>query len=149
MLATQSWRIIRNPKSLLAGVLKETYFKDSNFLNAKIGNNPSYTWRSILWGPKLFKKGYRWKIVRGTSTYIKTLDSTLKVKKMLIRINRSFVVNRVCNILNDDGSWNVRIIKDCFIPADANSTLNIPYRGRDYEDESFGVKNQRVGFVTT
>lgn len=58
MLSKQSWRIIRNPDSLLAKVLRGRYFKTRNFLNAPLGHNPSYTWRSIVWGQELFKKGY-------------------------------------------------------------------------------------------
>lgn len=54
ILAKQNWRLIGYPDSLLDKVLRGRYFQTGNFLKAKIGHNPSYTWRSILWGPGAF-----------------------------------------------------------------------------------------------
>lgn len=68
MLAKQSWRLIRNPNSLLFKVLRGKYFKDGNFLKAPRGRNPSLTWRSICWGRELFSEGYKWKV--GNDQYI-------------------------------------------------------------------------------
>lgn len=64
-LAKQSWRIIHYPESLLAKVLRGRYFKIDNFLKVGLGHNPSYTWRSIIWGRDLFAKGYGWRIGNG------------------------------------------------------------------------------------
>lgn len=59
------WRILRNPESLLAIILRGKYFKDGNFLRAKLVKNPSLAWRSIFWGEKLFKERYRWNVENG------------------------------------------------------------------------------------
>lgn len=48
MLAKVSWRIVRNLKSLISKILRGRYFINSDFLNAPLGNNPSYRWRSIV-----------------------------------------------------------------------------------------------------
>ena len=42
-LAKQGWRLTQNTKSLAHRVLKARYFLNSNFLEAQIGKNPSYT----------------------------------------------------------------------------------------------------------
>jgi hypothetical protein len=47
MLGKQGWELITNSSSLLTRVLKAIYFPRSGFLDANIGHNPSYTWRSI------------------------------------------------------------------------------------------------------
>jgi hypothetical protein len=47
MLAKQAWKIITNPLSLVAQVLKAEYFSHGDFLGARIGNNPNFTWRAF------------------------------------------------------------------------------------------------------
>lgn len=59
MLAKQCWQIIHNPASLVAKVLKDRYFPNHSFLQAQMGNNPSYIWRSFLWGRELLSLGLR------------------------------------------------------------------------------------------
>ena len=43
LLAKQGWRLIQNPHSLVARVLKAKYYPSTSFLNAKLGHNPSFT----------------------------------------------------------------------------------------------------------
>lgn len=47
-LAKQGCHLIQNENSLLAKVLKERYYSRTSFLQAKMGHNYSYTWRSIV-----------------------------------------------------------------------------------------------------
>ncbi|XP_075475208.1 uncharacterized protein LOC142505947 [Primulina tabacum] len=49
LLAKQLWRLIRYPDSLVSRVLKGRYFMHGSVLEAGLGSNPSYIWRSILW----------------------------------------------------------------------------------------------------
>lgn len=42
LVAKQGWRVIHFPESLMARVLQARYFKHSNFLQAKLGYNPSF-----------------------------------------------------------------------------------------------------------
>ena len=48
MLAKQAWRILTNPSSLIARVLKARYFPTGDILSATLGSSPSYSWRSIF-----------------------------------------------------------------------------------------------------
>ncbi|KAL5568655.1 hypothetical protein UlMin_025230 [Ulmus minor] len=67
LLAKQGWRLIHSPNSLVGKVLKACYFPSCSFLEAKIGENPSYTWRSIFWGREVIDKGSRWRVGLGDS----------------------------------------------------------------------------------
>jgi hypothetical protein len=56
MLAKQAWRMLTNPESLCARVLKAKYFPNCSILEAPLGSGISYTWRSILKGVSLLKE---------------------------------------------------------------------------------------------
>ena len=58
MLAKQSWRRLKNLDSLCARVLKAKYFANSSVIDAMPKSNMSYTWRSILRGLEVIKKGH-------------------------------------------------------------------------------------------
>lgn len=47
MLGKQAWRIITNTTSLVSRIYKARYFPNYSFMEAKIGSNPSFVWRSI------------------------------------------------------------------------------------------------------
>jgi hypothetical protein len=46
-LAKQGWRLITNPQSLVAKILKAKYYPIMDFFKAKQGQNMSYSWHSI------------------------------------------------------------------------------------------------------
>ena len=65
LLAKQGWRIYQDLDSLARRVLKAKYFPDSNFLEAQLGKNPSYTWRSLVDARGVLHRGLRWNIGNG------------------------------------------------------------------------------------
>lgn len=48
MLAKQGWRILNASNPLVTAIMKAKYFPNTDFLNAQLGSNPSYAWRSIM-----------------------------------------------------------------------------------------------------
>ena len=58
MLAKQVWRLLREPESLCAQVLRARYYPDGKLLNARMKGGSSYTWQSVLAGLYCFKLGY-------------------------------------------------------------------------------------------
>ncbi|KAG6678721.1 hypothetical protein I3842_14G094800 [Carya illinoinensis] len=70
LLAKQAWRIIQFPASLPSQVLKAKYFRNSNFLQSKLGARPSLIWRSIYSSRALIEKGSIWRIGNGRETKI-------------------------------------------------------------------------------
>ncbi|XP_042972967.1 uncharacterized protein LOC122304769 [Carya illinoinensis] len=70
LLAKQAWRIIQFLASLASQVLKAKYFRNSSFLQAKLGARPSLIWRSIYSSRALIEKGSIWRIGNGKETKI-------------------------------------------------------------------------------
>ena len=58
--------------SLFYRVFKAKYFPRSDFLQAGLGDNPSYAWRSIMAGQNVVKKRMRWQVGNGQSIWIWT-----------------------------------------------------------------------------
>jgi hypothetical protein len=50
LLARQAWRLLQEPQSLSARVLKAVYFLETDLLEADLGSHPSQVWRAILEG---------------------------------------------------------------------------------------------------
>lgn len=65
LLEKQVWRIFQHLQCLMARVLKGRYFYYTNIVNAPNGYKPSYSWKSILQGRDLLKKGMRFFVRNG------------------------------------------------------------------------------------
>jgi hypothetical protein len=70
MLAKQGWRILQNPSSLMTTIIKAKYFPHGDFLNASLGNKPSFAWRSIWHAKELLSQGLLWRVGDGQSIKI-------------------------------------------------------------------------------
>lgn len=136
MLTKQSWKLIKFPNSLLAKVLLGRYFKIGHFLKATLGSNPSYTWRSIIWGRELFKHGYRWKGGNGLNIDASKDPWILKegaTKSILTHPDiRNFIV---AQLKDPNGKWNEPLILSSYMDVDATTILNIPTRNNMGDDE--------------
>lgn len=53
ILAKQCWRLINDSNPLVTRIMKARYYPNTDFLNAQIGENPSYMWRSIIAGQEV------------------------------------------------------------------------------------------------
>lgn len=70
MLAKQGWRIMKEENPLVSRILKARYFRKTDFLNAELGANPSYMWRSIMSAQEAVKSGCRKRIGDVASTRV-------------------------------------------------------------------------------
>lgn len=69
LLCKQGWRLLTQPDSLIARILKAKYYPRSDFLDAtlKPSSSPSFTWKSILSAQSLLKEGVRRVVGSGSS----------------------------------------------------------------------------------
>jgi hypothetical protein len=72
MVAEQGWKIMTRPKTLVAKIFKARYFPHSSLIEANLGSNPSYVWRSLWKSCNVLKLGCRWNI--GDGNNIKVME---------------------------------------------------------------------------
>ena len=78
LLARQAWRILQDPTSLSARILKAVYFEEVEFLEAEVGASPSQIWRAIVEGKEVLKQGLIQRIGTGEDTYIWSMNWLLR-----------------------------------------------------------------------
>jgi hypothetical protein len=67
LLARQAWRLLQNPQTLCAQILKAKYYPNGVLLDTVISGNGSSTWHAIEYGLELLKQGVIWRIGNGAS----------------------------------------------------------------------------------
>ncbi|CAH9107996.1 unnamed protein product [Cuscuta europaea] len=70
MLAKQGWSLITDARSLMARVLKARYFPGTSILKARLGNNPSFIWRSIFETQEILEKNVRRRVGNGKDIHV-------------------------------------------------------------------------------
>ena len=70
LLGKHCWRLMQDKDSLMERVFKRRYYPRTTFLEATVGYQPSYAWRSIISAKEVVEKGARWRIGNGTKVKI-------------------------------------------------------------------------------
>lgn len=127
-LAKQGWRLIHNPSSLCAQILKAKYYHDKHLLNARVKEGCSYTWRSIMHGVKTLKDGIIWRIGGGHNVNIwedPWLPRGITRKPMTPR-GRNLVskVNGLIDPVTE--KWDTELIENMFWEPDVQLIQSIP-----------------------
>ncbi|CAN6543407.1 unnamed protein product [Malus baccata var. baccata] len=65
LLAKQCWRLLSDPTSLWARVVKARYFPNCSFWDAAKGGRASWAWTSLLVGREVLRNGSHWQIMGG------------------------------------------------------------------------------------
>lgn len=125
--ARQGWRLIRNPESLCARVLKSKYYPKGDILDTIFFTDASPAWRGIEFGLELLKEGLIWRVGNGRRIHI-SRDQWIPHKTGLrmaefIRRSRLRWVNQL--IHPDTNTWNTNLVRNIFHPFDVDEICNI------------------------
>ncbi|XP_021736519.1 uncharacterized protein LOC110703068 [Chenopodium quinoa] len=158
LLAKQCWRLSQEGNPLLHAILKARYYKNSDFLEALRGFDPSYSWRS-MWGAKsLLLDGLKWRVGNGVSirvweeSWVRG-EGQLYVPTPLPNHNPDL---RVCELIDfNGGCWDVGVLDAHFNEGDKRAILDIPLSRRWQCDmrywwptkDGYTRLNQGIGFV--
>lgn len=129
LLAKQAWRLCQCDSSLLYKTLHARYYKHSEFLDARRGYDPSFTWRSV-WGSKsLLLEGLKWCV--GSGTRIKVWedawicgDGSHCVPTPKHDSDMNMVVSELVDA--DGVGWNVELVKQTFVEEEWEQILSLP-----------------------
>ncbi|KAL8105024.1 hypothetical protein AgCh_028986 [Apium graveolens] len=126
MLGKQGWRLITNQDSLVARLYKAKYYPDSTFMEAKLGNSPSFIWRSILEAKKVISAGSSWRIGNGKDIKILNQPWLNDMENAYITTVSPAIINqKVCSLFSmGTKEWDIEIIRDIFESRDQQSILN-------------------------
>lgn len=135
LLVKQAWRIQNSPKTLLAQVMKARYFPKGSFMECHIRNNPSYVWRSIMWGRELMKQGSYWRVGSGETLSVYRDQWIPRPNLFRPYSPQTLPTNvTVTELKTPEGNWNYDLIEQSFIKADAETILNISLSRRRAPD---------------
>ncbi|XP_028062862.1 uncharacterized protein LOC114266180 [Camellia sinensis] len=129
LLAKQGWRLISAPDSLLARILKAKYYPHTSFLQAGVGSNPSFTWRSIFNARPLLEARLRWRVGDGRSIQIwgdkwVPQPHSFRVCSPTTTQLQGALVSDLINV--ERHCWDVTVLHENFLAMDVEAIQQIP-----------------------
>ncbi|KAM6544531.1 hypothetical protein CsatB_025267 [Cannabis sativa] len=100
----------------------------TSYLDASLGNNPSYVWRSVWEAQQLVRKGLRWCVGNGTRISILNEPWLPCLENPYVTTSHpSLLQAKVNNLMTMDGTgWDLEILEDLFEERDRKLIEKIP-----------------------
>ncbi|GAU47065.1 hypothetical protein TSUD_302670 [Trifolium subterraneum] len=137
LLAKQGWRLITNPNSLVAQMLKAKYHPKATFLKATPKHLMSYSRKSILQASWILKKGCYWTVGKGDHIHIWE-DNWIHQKGNFNTWSQKPADTEyimVKDIMNrETQGWNDQVINEIFLPQEAQKIYHLPIIDRSQPD---------------
>ncbi|XP_074299692.1 putative mitochondrial protein AtMg00310 [Silene latifolia] len=127
LLGKQAWRLVTETGNLWEQIMRAKYYPDGEFMTAQLGANPSYTWRGLMEARVILETAMRRRIGDGKSTRV-WRDAWLPgthtggVISPCVDGNENL---RVCELLSEQGGWNLKRASSLFLPFETERILNI------------------------
>ena len=128
MLAKQGWRLLTDPNSLCARILRARYYPEGDVLSAKPKPGISYAWRSILKGITVLKDGLVKRVGHGEETDI-WVDPWLPGDdcRKPITPRGQIVLQKVYELINPvTDPWDDVLVRELFWAPDVKAILALP-----------------------
>ncbi|XP_031127477.1 uncharacterized protein LOC116029567 [Ipomoea triloba] len=143
MLGKQAWRFLTRPHFLVARVYKARYYPKVSFIDATLGSNPSFCWRSIMAAHEMVCTGVRRRIGDGKSTLIwghpwLPDDPDPMVHTAMPPELSGALVSGLIDPAT--GTWDHAIVHDIFLQSEVQRILRIPISPQ-YEDSWYWKGN--------
>ncbi|XP_073153947.1 uncharacterized protein [Henckelia pumila] len=136
------WRMVDENYTGSVGIFSVSL----RFEEAKLGHNPSYIWRSLMWSRELLKKGLMWRVGDGKSIKIfedKWIPSLhLKMGNGVVQWTRDPKVSS----LIIDGAWDEELITTSINAHVAGEISKIPLHSMGSVDSRFWSFDSKVWY---
>lgn len=128
MLAKHGWRILQEPSSLSARILKAKYFPSSNLQDVELGSQPQQVWRAVHAGLDVLKQGLirRKGNVETTHVWNQNWIPRSNLLRTLHPVSNNPHVLVAELIDSASRRWNWEAIYEHMNPVDADAIMNIP-----------------------
>ena len=125
------WRLLTKPDSLAAQLFKAIYHPHCSFLDADMGERPSYSWRSIMEARPVLQTRLIWRIGDGRSINIWQADWIPGFPPHTLEKPDNTIFELVSDLMDESThSWNVHAVYACFPSHIAELVLSIPLSRR-------------------
>ena len=118
MLAKQAWRLIQENHTFFYFILEYTkahYFHNCLFMEADLGHNPSFVWRSFLETKDLIWAAIIWKVGDGRSIKIDDHRWLPHPSQFTLDADKNM---RVCDLFNPNTrQWHLQLLLNTFRPT--------------------------------
>lgn len=145
LLGNQDWRLLQYPDKLVSKIYRARYYHHGSFLNASLGHNPSYIWRSVLESKNVIQRGIGCRVGNSQSisiigdpwlpvendAYVHTGSESIKNQKV------SSLISISSNNLDND------LILDVFESKYANLIFSIPLNNA--AEDSWYWRREKLG----
>lgn len=149
MLGKQAWRLITCANPLVTSLLKAKYYPQQSFLEAELGPNPSYMWRSIMAAQHIVKEGCRRKIGDGKDTrvwhipWLPCIDNGCVTSDFHVELENAMVHNLM---KEDQNGWDEDILNDLFNDRDRLLIQQVPIPGHSRSDSWYWLMEEHGVF---
>ena len=121
MLAKQAWRLLENPDSLCATILRAKYFPDGDLLNGKLKKGSSFKCKSTMVGVNTLKHGYIWRVGNGQKIDIWE-DAWIPncANRKVITPKGQHLLSKVSDFIDPSSNrWDEDLIRQTLWPVDS------------------------------
>lgn len=136
LVAKQVWRLLTQPEFFISQVLKARYYKNENIMEAKLGSNPSFVWRSICWVRELLREGLGWVIVKGCD--IKANGREWFGSWAIFSPSTCATQNKeVADYITPMGYWSEASVRRDFTVHEAEEILKTKIKAQEQKDSRY------------
>ncbi|XP_060962217.1 uncharacterized protein LOC115711062 [Cannabis sativa] len=147
LLGKQAWRLLQGADTLVNRVYKARYYPHDSMLNASLGANPSYIWRSIHESQSLILDGAKIRVGVGDIEVLNLPWLGDDINPFVTSSHPALDQSKVRQLMSPNGQcWDVELVSDLFNHRDASVIMNTPINvGRS---DNYYWKHEHSGFYT-